>query len=287
MRVDSHQHFWVYDPAQYGWMGSGMEVIQRDFLPPDLEVEIKAAGVDRVVSVQARQTLQETEWLLELASRFDFIAGAVGWIPLASPTVREDLQRLCEHDRLKGVRHVLQDEPDERCMLKEDFNRGVGLLREFGLVYDILIFERHLPQTLEFVDRHPNQVFVLDHVAKPRIREGLISPWRENVLELARRDHVYCKISGMVTEADWTAFTEQDLLPYLEVVLDAFGPGRLMFGSDWPVCLLACGYRQWAEIVRKFCRRLSPSERSQIEGRTAIEAYRLDLDDLRQAGKES
>ncbi len=256
-------------------MSAGMERIQRDFLPLDLKSEIEAAGIDRVVSVQARQTLEETEWLLALAAEFDFIAGVVGWVPLVSPRVPEQLERLSGHDRLQGVRHVLQDEPDDQYMLAAEFNRGVGLLRDFGLTYDILIFERHLPQTLEFVDRHPNQVFILDHVAKPRIRHGLISPWKENMQELARREHVYCKVSGMATEADWDAFTEDDLQPYLEVALEAFGPERLMFGSDWPVCLLACEYGRWARIVRAFCQRLSASERARIEGGTALEAYGL------------
>ncbi len=254
-----------------------MERIQRDFLPRDLQIEIRAAGIDRAVSVQARQTLEETQWLLKLAGDYDFIAGVIGWMPLASPTVGEELEELAGNRRLKGVRHVLHDELDEFYMLRKDFNQGVARLQEYGLIYDILVFERHLPQTLEFVDRHPNQIFVLDHVAKPRIREGVISPWREHMGELARREHVYCKISGMVTEADWTNFTEGDLMPYLEVGLEVFGPERLMFGSDWPVCLLACDYGRWAGIVLNFCRRLSSAERSRIEGGTAIEAYRLGM----------
>ncbi|MFQ5740263.1 MAG: amidohydrolase family protein [Acidobacteriota bacterium] len=275
MRVDSHHHFWSYDPAEYGWMSPGMGRIQRDFLPPDLKTEIEAAGIDRVVSVQARQTLEETEWLLALAAEFDFIAGVVGWVPLVSPRVRGDLERLARNTPLKGVRHLLQDEPDDDYMLKAEFNQGVGLLRDFGLTYDILIFERHLSQTIEFVDRHPHQVFILDHIAKPRIRDGVISPWKENMRELARRKNVFCKVSGMATEAHWDAFTEDDLRPYLEVVLDAFGPERLMFGSDWPVCLLACEYERWARVVRAFCKQLSHSERARIEGGTALDAYRL------------
>lgn len=275
MRIDSHQHFWSYDPARYGWIGAGMERIRRDFLPLDLKPELQAAGIDRVISVQACQTVGETEWLLSLADEFDFVAGVVGWVPLCSPRLEADLQRLAAHQRLVGVRHVLQDEPDDRYMLREDFNRGVRLLQEFGLAYDILIYERHLPQTLQFVDRHPGQIFILDHLAKPSIRDGVLFDWKENLRELARRENVFCKISGIVTEADWKTFTEEQLRPYVEVALEAFGPERLMFGSDWPVCLLACEYQRWTKIVRTFCRRLSLTERARIEGGTAVQAYQI------------
>ena len=273
--IDSHHHFWHYDPEEYGWISESMNVLRRDFLPEDLRRETEAAGVEGVVSVQARQTLDETRWLLELAAKYDFIRGVVGWAPLADPDVAGQLERFASVEKLKAVRHVVQDEPDDDFILGEDFNRGVAELRRFGLRYDILIFERHLPQAAAFVDRHPNQVFVLDHLAKPRVRDGAMSPWRENLRELARREHVYCKLSGLVTEADWVRWSPSQLQPYVDVALEAFGPARLMFGSDWPVCLLAAGYSDWVEIVTQMTSVLSPDAQRRVLGETAIEAYNL------------
>jgi L-fuconolactonase len=275
MRIDAHHHFWTYDPVQYGWISDEMRALRRDFLPPDLRAEIAAAGVDGVVTVQARQSLAETRWLLELAGAHDFVRGVVGWVPLVSPKVRDELAAFAGHPKLKAVRHVLQGEPDPDYMLRPDFNAGISALREFGLTYDILIYERHLPQTLEFVDRHPEQVFVVDHIAKPRIRENVLSPWREHIRELARRAHVYCKLSGLVTEADFGAWTPEQLGPYMETVLEAFGPGRTMFGSDWPVCLAACSYTRWHEVVSAFLSRLSAAEQASVWGGAAAQAYRL------------
>jgi L-fuconolactonase len=275
MKIDAHHHFWAYDPVQYGWISDEMRVLRRDFLPPDLKAEIAAAGVDGVVSVQARQSLAETRWLLELAGAHDFLRGVVGWVPLASPKVRDDLAAFAGNPKLKALRHVLQGEPDPEFMLRPDFNAGVEALREFGLTYDILIYERHLPQTLKFVDRHPGQAFVVDHIAKPRIRENVLSPWREHLRELARRPHVYCKLSGLVTEADFRAWTPEQLRPYMETVLEAFGPQRTMFGSDWPVCLAACAYTRWHAVVSEFLSRLSAAEQAHVWGGAATEAYRL------------
>jgi L-fuconolactonase len=200
----------------------------------------------------------------------------VGWVPLVSPDIRDHLSVYARRPKLKAVRHVLQDEPDDNYALRDDFNRGISLLKEFGLRYDILIFERHLPQAIQLVDRHPDQRFILDHVAKPRIREKQLSPWRENLLRLAKRQNVYCKISGMVTEADHRTWTPPQLRPYLDVALDAFGSRRLMFGSDWPVCLLACGYRRWFQIVKEFASKLTPDEQDRLFEKTAIEAYGLE-----------
>ncbi len=273
--IDAHHHFWRYDPVEYDWINEEMGVLRRDFLPGDLRAEAAAAGVTGVVSVQARQTIEETAWLLELARQDELIKGVVGWVPLISPTVREDLARFAPEPKFKAVRHVLQGEADERYMLRADFNAGITALAEFGLVYDILIFERHLPQTIEFVDRHPTQVFVLDHVAKPRIKDGLVEPWKTNIRELARRPNVYCKVSGMLTEANWSAWQEQDLAPYFETVWEAFGPERLMFGSDWPVCLVAVPYRRWSELVRGMLQQASASEQARFFSGTAREAYHL------------
>ena len=275
MKIDAHHHFWKYSAEEYGWIDEAKALIRRDFLPPHLREEIDAVGIDGVVSVQARQSLEETAELLRYSDQYEFMRGVVGWAPLVNPSVKGDLERFSQHPKLKGVRHVLQDEPDDHYISRDDFNLGVAELRRFNLAYDILIFERHLPQTIEFVDRHPNQVFVLDHMAKPRIKDNLITPWRENISELARRPNVSSKISGMVTEADFENWTEAQLQPYLETVLQAFGPSRLMFGSDWPVCLLACGYERWFEIVSRFIGRLSSAEQERILGGTAAEVYRL------------
>jgi L-fuconolactonase len=275
MRIDAHHHLWQYSPQEYGWISDSMSVLRRNFLPDDLRREIASVGIEGVVSVQARQTLAETDWLLDLADRNEFIRGVVGWVPLVSESVRRDLERYSGRAKLKAVRHVLQDEPDDNYMLREDFNRGLRMLKGFGLRYDILIFERHLPQAIELVDLHPDQVFILDHIAKPRIRDNALLPWRDNLRELARRKNVFCKLSGIVTEADHRTWTPQQLRPYMEAALDAFGARRLMFGSDWPVCLLACGYRRWHDIVKDFASKLTPEEQERLFGETATEAYGL------------
>jgi L-fuconolactonase len=213
--------------------------------------------------------------LLELASATSVIRGVVGWVPLTSPNVGHELEKLASHKELKAVRHVVHDEPDDFYILREDFNRGVALLKKFDLRYDILIFERHLPQTIKFVDRHPTQIFVVDHIAKPRIKDGQLEPWRTALSELARRENVYCKLSGMVTEGDWSSWTEGDLQPYVEVVLEAFGPRRIMFGSDWPVVLVASPYKRWADTVRRMIGSLLADEQYWVMGKTAVEAYQL------------
>lgn len=274
MRIDSHQHFWKYNPVQYGWINNNMSVLRRDFLPEHLAEEITRAGIEGTIAVQAAGP-GETEWLLGLAKKWDFISGVVGWAPLTDPRATDTIERLASDPKLRGLRHVLQDEPDPNYMLREDFNAGIRQLQAFGLTYDILIFERHLPQTIEFVDRHPHQVFVLDHIAKPRIKAGALSPWRENIRKLAERQNVYCKISGMVTEADWAAWTPQQMSLYIDVVLEAFGARRLMFGSDWPVCLLASAYPKWVMLMEEALKPLSLAEQERIWAGTAIEAYRL------------
>jgi L-fuconolactonase len=273
MKIDAHQHFWNYSATEYGWINEQMEAIRRDFLPIDLRKEICQVGVDSVISVQARQTLQETRWLLDLAAQNDFIKGVVGWVPLTEPTVRDELDRLRENPLLRAVRHVVQDEPDG-YLLRKDFNAGISVLRETGLAYDLLIYERQLPEATRFVDQHPQQVFVLDHLAKPQIKENVVDPWRQRIRELARRENVYCKVSGLVTEAHFSAWTEEQLFPYLETALEAFGPSRLMFGTDWPVCLLACPYQRWYEVVSRFAS-LSPDEQASLFGNTAARAYGL------------
>jgi L-fuconolactonase len=280
MTIDSHHHFWKYNPAEYAWIDDDMSVIRRDFLPHDLWAAIGSANVDAVVSVQARQSLEETRWLLDIAWGFNFIAGVVGWVPLVSPTVQQELDALLALPRgagykLKAVRHVLQAEPDENYSLGADFTTALRHLARMNLAYDILILERQLPTAIELVDRHPNLTFVLDHLAKPRIKDGVMAAWPEHIRELARRPNVYCKLSGMVTEADYRNWTPDQLRPYIDVALEAFGPRRLMFGSDWPVCLVACGYSRWADLMRTFIKKLSPAEQADIMGETAMRAYRI------------
>ena len=274
--IDAHHHLWNYDTEDYAWIGPEMNVLRRNFTPADLHIEMQQAGVDGAIAVQARQTLQETEWLLSLAAQNEFMRGVVGWAPLIDTAVSDDLERLAAQPKLKGIRHVLQDEPDDFYMLRNDFNAGTTQLRRFDLVYDVLIFERHLPQTIQFLDRHPDQVFVIDHIAKPRIREGLLSPWRENLKELARRSHCFCKLSGVLTEADWQNWRPEGIHPYLDAALDAFGPNRCLFGSDWPVLLLADSYAGWVATVKNFVSRLSSTEQARVLGGTAAEVYRLD-----------
>lgn len=277
MKIDAHHHFWQFDAAQYGWINESMGVLRRDFLPADLEQEIAAAGIDGVVTVHARQTLEETRWLLDLAEEHEFIRGVVGWVPLADPDIREQLDSLARVPALKGVRHVVQDEPDESFLVGDAFNAGVDALVRHGLVFDILIFERQLPQAIQFVDRHPQQVFVLDHLAKPQVRKTIVQPWKEHIRQLAQRENVYCKVSGLTTEADWQSWTEEQLSVYLDTVLEAFGAKRLMFGSDWPVCLLATTYGGWHDLVRRHFAGLSAEEQSRIFGHTAVDVYNLSL----------
>lgn len=255
-----------------------MSAIAADFGPADLAPAISRSSVDHVVSVQARQSLDETRWLLKLADEHAFVAGVVGWAPLADAAVGEALESLAADPRLRAIRHVVHDEPDDNFILRDDFNCGVDLLDRFGLAYDLLVFERHLPQTIAFVDRHPETRFVLDHIAKPRIADGEMEPWRTNIARLAERPNVWCKISGMVTEADWRRWSPGKLLPYFRVVLECFGAQRLMFGSDWPVCLVACDYADWATTVLDWISNLSEAEQASIRSGAAIEAYRLPID---------
>lgn len=275
-QIDAHHHLWSYKKEDYPWISDEMSLLSRDFLVCDLEKELAVAGIEGTVAVEARQTLQETEWLLSLAKNSGHIRGVVGWAPISSAEFPALLERWRGEEKLKGLRHVIQDEPDEKFMDRKDFNRGISALPVSGLVYDILIYERHLPAAIAFVDRHPNQVFVLDHIAKPRIREAILEPWAANLRELARRENVSSKLSGLVTEANWKKWTIHDLRPYFDVVLDAFGPARLMAGSDWPVCLLASSYGKWFDAVRDLVEPLSASEKELILGGVAAKVYSLE-----------
>lgn len=278
--IDAHHHLWRYTPEEYGWIDDDMKALRRDFLPEDLAAALATAGIDGTIAVQARQTMEETRWLLDLADKTDAIRGVVGWAPIAGEEFPGVMEEFDGRVKLKGLRHVIQDEKDEHYILREDFNSGIRTLLGSGLVYDILIYERHLADTIHFVDQHPEQVFVLDHVAKPLIAAGELEPWAERMRELGQRANVWCKISGMVTEADWRHDVErarslETLKPYLDVVVEAFGPGRLMAGSDWPVCLVASEYAQWFDLLREYFAGFSEAERGSVFGATAIEVYGL------------
>lgn len=274
-KIDSHHHLWRYNAAEYGWLDDDMKALRRDFLPKDLTAELAAAGIDGTVVVQARQTLDETRWLLDVADENPVIRGVVGWAPIAGEDFPGVMEEFENRPKLKGLRHVIQAEEDENYILRADFNAGMYAMRGSGLVYDILVYERQLPQTIEFVDEYPDQVFVLDHIAKPRIGAGILEPWSANLHELALRQNVWCKVSGLVTEADWKHWTPETLLPYLDTVVDAFGADRLIVGSDWPVCLVATEYAKWFEALRTYFARFSESEQNAIFGGTAIEVYQL------------
>ena len=274
-RIDSHHHLWQFNAAEFDWIDDRMKVLQRDYLPADLGKVLNAENIDGAVAVQARQSVDETEWLLAAAAGCGCIRGVVGWAPLANSEFERALDALASNRILKGLRHVIQAEPDENYILREDFNRGISALTKAGLVFDILILERQLPQAIEFVSRHPRQRFVLDHIGKPAIAVHRLEPWRTNIARLAERENVSCKVSGMVTEASWRSWREDDLRPYWDCVLEAFTPRRLMFGSDWPVCLVASSYSRWVEVVRGWVRRLSAPEQERVLGATAIEVYQL------------
>ncbi len=276
MRIDSHHHFWNYSPEAYGWIGNEMQILKRDFSPADLTPLLDEFGIDGVISVQARAEEAENAFLLGYAAQHDFIRGVVGWFDLTQPDVAEKVAAFAGDPKAIGVREVLQGFDDRNYCLRDDFNRGISFLHDFGLVYDILIFGDQLPTAISLVDRHPAQVFVLDHLAKPEIGpSGVDAVWEASIRSLAEREQVFCKLSGMVTEVtrtldDWTP----DLLrPWFDVVLGAFGPDRLMFGSDWPVCLLRGEYADWVQCVDHWIQDLSADEQKAILGETATRAY--------------
>jgi L-fuconolactonase len=272
--IDAHHHLWQYSAEEYGWIDDSMPVLQRDFLPQDLERELAEAGIAGAVTVQARQTLEETQWLLSLAANCEAMCGVVGWAPIASESFPAILEGLTFQQKLVGLRHIVQAEA-EGFLDAPDFQRGIAHLRNTGLVYDVLIFERQMEEAIRFVDRNPEQRFVVDHMAKPKIAAAEMEPWRSRMMELSKRPNVWCKVSGLTTEADWSHWSLESLRPYLDTVLDVFGPKRLMAGSDWPVCLVACGYTQWWNVLRDYFAPLSEHERGWIFGETAREVYRL------------
>jgi L-fuconolactonase len=252
MRLDSHQHFWRYSPTEHTWMTDQMQALKQDFLPDDLKPLLDSIQFDGCIAVQARQSLEETRWLLELAEQYPFIKGVVGWVDLRSANLSEQLQRFARHPKLVGVRHVVHDEPDEHFMLLPQFRRGIAQLLDFNLTYDLLLFPKHLKVAAQLVKEFPQQPFVLDHLAKPKIAERLLSPWKEDLHQLATFPNVFCKLSGMVTETNWKQWHPADFHLYLEVALEAFGPTRLMIGSDWPVCTLSGDYESVMNIAANY-----------------------------------
>jgi L-fuconolactonase len=275
MNIDAHQHFWIYNQKDFNWIDDSMAGIRRNFLPEDLQPELKANAFDGSVVVQTCQTLEETRWLLKLAEHNPSILGVVGWADLRSPDIQSQLTSLTRSPKLVGLRHIVQSEPDDRFLLQPDFLRGISALEEFRLAYDILIYPKHLPVALDFVQRFPRQRFVLDHLAKPPIKSGEIDSWAKGIRALAASPNVFCKLSGLVTEADWKHWTPEHITPYLDVAFESFGEERLMIGSDWPVCLVAASYSRAVRVVKDYVSRLSPNSRAAVLGGNAARFWRL------------
>jgi len=275
MIIDAHQHFWQYDPRRHAWITDAMALLQRDFLPADLAPHLLQNHVDRTVAVQAEASLRETEFLLNLAATSERIAGVVGWVDLASPTIAEQLQSFKGRGKLCGFRHLVQDEPDDRYLLREDVMRGIRAIADAGFTYDLLLYPRQLPAAIELVAHFPNHQFVIDHCAKPIIKTRQFEPWATHIRELAKFPRVCCKLSGLITEADWSSWQPADLRPYLDLVVEAFTPSRLMFGSDWPVCLLAGEYRAVKHSIEGYAEQFSQRDRDLIFGGVAAQFYGL------------
>lgn len=274
--LDTHQHFWKYDPVRYAWIDNEMHQIRRDFLPADLKPILDANGIAGCIAVQADQTEAETEFLLELAAAHSFIRGVVGWVDLQAPRAPDRLAHFSQHKKLCGIRHIVQDEPDVNFLLQPDFVRGLEMLRTYNLTYDILVFPHQLGAALELVRKLPDQPFVIDHIAKPYIKAGYFDGWAVLMQEIAACPNVYCKVSGMITEADWATWKPDDFSRYLDVVFSAFGTERTMFGSDWPVCLVAGSYEKMLGLVQHFTSDFSEDEKAAFYGKTGAKFYKID-----------
>ena len=275
MVIDSHQHFWKYEPVKHSWINDEMSAIRRDFLPSDLKKVYEQNSIDGCVAVQADQTLDETDFLLSLANENDFIKGVVGWADLRSKDVDTVLEKYHSEKKIKGWRHVVQGEADHNFLMRPDFLRGISYLEKYGYVYDILIFPHQLGATLEFVKQYPHLKFVIDHIAKPYIKDGFFDGWAVLMKEIAKHENVYCKLSGMITEADYDSWSPQQIVPYMDWVVKAFGTDRVMYGSDWPVCLVAGSYGQVKNLVVDFIGTLSDNEQHAIMGKNALKFYNL------------
>lgn len=274
-RIDSHQHFWRFDPVRDSWINDEMQAIKRDFLPEDLAPILLENTIDGCVAVQADQSEEQNAFLLELAAANPFIKGIVGWVDLRAENIKESLDFYKQYDKMKGFRHVLQGEEDRAMMLKPEFKRGISELSNYDFSYDILIYPDQLKYTEEFVKTFPNQRFVIDHIAKPNIKDRNIDDWKTDIEAVAKQSNVLCKVSGMVTEADWQNWKTEDFLPYLDVIFQAFGANRIMYGSDWPVCEVAGGYQKMISIVEAYTSKLSVTEQNMFWGQNAINFYKL------------
>lgn len=275
MKIDSHQHFWQYDAARDSWIDDSMQVLRRDYLPAQLKILLDENGIDGTVAVQADQSESETQFLLAQAAQFDWIKAVVGWVDLMADDIVEKLDRLSAFQKLCGFRHIVQAEPDDSFMLMPQFQTGIGLLSNYGFTYDILVYPHQLSAAIELTENHPQQIFVLDHAGKPAIKEGKKEAWATYLHKLADNKNVYCKLSGLVTEADHSNWTENELYPYLDVIFDAFGVERLMFGSDWPVCLLAGNYNSTVNLIKNYTAQFSKVDAEKIFGGNAVIAYGL------------
>jgi L-fuconolactonase len=273
--IDSHQHFWQFNPVRDSWITDDMHMIRRDFMPEDIFAVIQDAGINGTVIVQSDQSEEENDFQLGNAAKFDFIKGVVGWVDLQDDRVGERLEYYSSFEKMKGLRHVLQGEKNRALMLEPAFKRGISLLAKYGFTYDILIFPDQLGYSLELVKEFPDQPFVVDHIAKPYIKKGDIGAWKRDIQAIAQCPNVYCKISGMVTEADWKNWRKEDLLPYIDVVVNAFGTKRIMFGSDWPVCLVAASYKKWVGLLREYFAGFTAQEQQDFFGNNATRFYKL------------
>jgi L-fuconolactonase len=278
MKVDSHQHFWLYNSTDYSWIDDRMAILKHNYLPEDLQPELTKAGFSGSVVVQARQTIEETRWLLHLADQYSFIKGVVGWVDLCSENeLKRQLDEFSKSKKFVGVRHVVHDEPDDNFMLRDDFLKSISLLKEYNLTYDLLLFPKHLPVAQVVVSMFPEQKFVLDHISKPLIRSHIISPWKEDLIRLAENRNVWCKLSGMVTEADWINQRPEGFYPYMNIVFEAFDYDRLMIGSDWPVCRLVADYKDVISIPESYISGMSAEIQQKISGLNCIDFYELDV----------
>ena len=275
MIIDSHQHFWTYDPSRHHWIDESMQAIQKDFLPQDLKPILDSLSIDGCISVQVDQTEEETLYLLDLADKFDFVKAVVGWIDLRNDNLDDRLAFFSNYPKLAGFRHILQSEEPDR-MMDTDFLRGIETLGKHGYSYDVLIYPKHLKAVTELVRKFPGQKFVIDHIAKPDMDNARFEPWATEIAELAESEHVYCKLSGMITEAGWNSWKPDDLIPFIDHVFATFGPSRLMYGSDWPVCLLAGSYRQVYSIVQDYLDPYSYEEKQQVLGGNALSFYQIE-----------
>jgi L-fuconolactonase len=273
MKIDAHQHFWKYNTSDYSWINDQMGILKGDFLPEDLFPVIKTMGIDGTIAVQARQSLEETRWLLNLAHENDFIRGVVGWLDLCSPKIESQLDEFSKNSKLVGIRHVVHDEADDHFMDRSDFQNGISLLSKYNLGYDLLIFPKHLPLATKLVRKFPRQKFILDHIAKPNIKAHILYPWKTEISLLAELPNVFCKLSGMVTEADWEHWKPEDFTSYLDTVFNSFGEDRLMIGSDWPVCLVAGRYKEVMSIVIEYCKVSGPNSLEKIMGGNCRKFY--------------